>query len=229
MTRENRRIEINPDIEGVVRELVHDLGDLHEAKRDDQSRERRRDRLKLALMSFDYWLSAGVETNFPLLDLLELAGALDDLDEGIVPDLLKPAKRAPGRPIDESRFWEPRGRFVAALKLLKLAGMKEDDATSYLVKKYKPKLEPLSTPKSNSRGNTKDLATRILNWHNTFEANGVISPFALGAYQQFENFRETVSQASPECREAVAKQVVDVMITRNFLSPQLESEISRYL
>jgi len=88
----------------------------------------------------------------------ELGLALGELEDGITPELLKPAKRTDGgRPSDEWRVWIVRGCAVLALESRLRTGMPPKDAVKEL-KKLFPRLDDSPFTRKGQ------LETSIRNW-----------------------------------------------------------------
>jgi len=66
----------------------------------------------------------------------ELGLALGELDEGITPEILKPAASAHHRPSEGWRIWICRSRAVLALDARVRAGMRQADAVKDLERKF---------------------------------------------------------------------------------------------
>jgi hypothetical protein len=120
--------------------------------------------------------------------LTELAYTLQDLNVGIVGPLVRPSKRTPGSPPDNSMIWIMRLRVLVAMDALQKSGMTQEKASHYINSKY-PRLRQLMT-----RG--RDLPSTIKRWRRELDEakqGTFLATFALQLIGRQEDVKEMSS------------------------------------
>jgi hypothetical protein len=127
----------------------------------DAAPEQERSRYVIALYALAHFWS-GWNDNLYSDKMMELASALDDLDDGIQPPLLTPAPKGSGRRPEPSV--KMRGRAFVALALDALLKAGKENAASYI--QMRP-LESLCDKKSTS------VASAAQEWRDSFSAGDI--------------------------------------------------------
>jgi hypothetical protein len=154
----------------------------------DAAPEQERSRYVVALYGLAHFLRGWNGSDLYSDKLMELASALDDLDDGIQPPLLTPARKGAGRRPDPSA--KMRGRAFVALALDALLRGGKEKAASHIQNHYKP-LKSLCDKKSSSIG---DAAKE---WRDSFSAGDIRDREAVAIFQ---SVRPTFKQLNPaEC------------------------------
>ena len=131
----------------------------------------------------------------------ELGLAIAQLDEGITPELLRPAKLDGGRPSDEWRVWIVRSRAVLALEARIRAEMSHGEAAKELKKRF-PTLDAEPYAK---RG---QLTTSLRNWQRKMGDIKRDDHLGLVA-ERHEEARVTLADMPPRDAVAVADQLLE--------------------
>jgi hypothetical protein len=121
-----------------------------------------------------------------------LAEALHDVAEGRAPPLFR-VKKKPGRQFDTSEFWRLRAYLCIGIQYLISSGMEQDEAITYVVRKYRRQFQKLL--RSGSRPGS-DL--KIPAWLKEFATEAVHNDAALWTYkkeiQRLEEFKTRIDR-----------------------------------
>lgn len=139
--------------------------------------ENSRVRLSIALTSVALFVGKVFGSEYAPL-FFELSLALNDLNRGTIPTLLK-ASTKDSRPLDPSSLWHQRAMVVLRVSDLKMGDPKVSwqEAARQTAKEY-PELKRLAGAKAKG-----PLAVTIYNWHKEFEASRVKNEEARMAYE----------------------------------------------
>jgi hypothetical protein len=174
---------MNPDVfAALAARLPPTLEALSHAFDSDAAPEQERSRYVLALYALAHFWRGWNGSDLYSDKLMELASALDDLDDGIQAPLLTPVSKGKGRRPEPSA--KMRGRAFVALALDALLKARKGNAASYIQTHYKA-LESLCDKKS------PNIASAAREWRDAFSAEEVEDREARAIFQ---SVRPTLEQ-----------------------------------
>jgi hypothetical protein len=170
-----------------VKGLANFVTDLSRAFDSDASLEQERSRYVIALYGLAHFVRGWNGSDLYSDKLMEVASALDDLDDGIQPPLLTPAPKS-GRRHEASA--KMRGRAFVALALDALLKGGKERAAGYIATHYKP-LKSLCDKRS------PGIASAAIGWRDSFSSKDIKDAEAAAIFQ---SVRPTFEELDPaEC------------------------------